>query len=342
VLQFFVLIQASKGWMVAFGCQQVGIGIDDPQDREPFLTTDMGYNVKDDFTDVCLDTGYAPVVRYPKHWNTVFPSELPVHTLRGVPAGPVQVAGDFYCPMIREIAGIGSVLRSSRELAAEEKKQRERAAAAGVDPGPSLFEVHDELLAAMLPLSMGKNSRLYRGKSGPGKPKPGDGEDTVRLDQMCPAVQGRVRCRLKPASMDNPDPSVPTLDPPWPEGRYRCCGQSQLTLVLSPEQKKRAQWGLIPGSWEHDNVHGAVRALTEQRFSVMKNQHITGVQDLTWAPRREPLLCVVIALWVAATSMAIQDAHNRGGVKPEPSTRRNWKRLTRKLGHEPTRIPPRT
>ncbi|WP_312098636.1 hypothetical protein [Corynebacterium dentalis] len=45
-----------------------------PRCRVPHLTTDMGYNVKRGFSDMVLEAGYAPVVRYPRHWNTLFAS----------------------------------------------------------------------------------------------------------------------------------------------------------------------------------------------------------------------------------------------------------------------------
>lgn len=41
----------------------------------PLLTVDMGYNVKRHFNDELLAAGYAPVVRYPKSWRTVFASD---------------------------------------------------------------------------------------------------------------------------------------------------------------------------------------------------------------------------------------------------------------------------
>lgn len=314
--------------------------------RLPYVTGDMGYNVKSGFNDTCLEHRYAPVARYPKNWGTVFASESELHTYRGVQAGPVQISGDFYCPMARALAGSVPLIRKTRDLRVEAVTRPEGTT------GPGPFAAQDARIGELFPYLMGTNSRPYRRRSRPGRPgkaettesQDGAGgvDSSVRQDLVCPAVQGRVRCPLKPASMTNPDPSVPTLDPPWPASRYRCCSQSQLTVPMSPEQFKRAQWGLVPGSWEHALYYEAARAATEQRFSLMKSQHITGVQDLGWAPKREPLVVVLIGLWVAATNLAIQESHGQGRLRPEPSTARQLRVLARDLGHEPTRIPART
>lgn len=97
----------------------------------------------------------------------------------------------------------------------------------------------------------------------------------------------------------------------------------------------------MPGSWEHALYYEAARAVTEQRFSIVKSQHTTGVQDLGWAPKRQPLVVVLIGLWVAATNVAIQESHGQGRMRAEPSIARQLRVLARELGHEPTGIPAR-
>lgn len=52
----------------------------------------------------------------------------------------------------------------------------------------------------------------------------------------------------------------------------------------------------------------AARAATERQFSRLKSPHESGIQDLKRSPRREPMICVLIGLWVAATNLAIQDS----------------------------------
>lgn len=301
-----------------------------PRCRTPYLTTDMGYNVKKHFNSMALETGYAPVVRYPKHWTTVWASEGPQHTREGQADGPVQVSGDFYCPAARQIIGKTKLVRKTVDLKDKESDG---------------FEVQDRRLEAVFPLLMGTNSRPYRARPGRGRPRKNEEVDPVELpvrqDLVCPAVQGRVRCPLKPESMGTTDLGIPTVTPTWPADRYRCCSQSQVTVTFSTDQWRMAQWGLVPGSWEHAVCFEAARAVTEQRFSIMKSQHITGLEHLKWAPRREPMLCLLIGLWVAATNLAIQDSHDRKPEKPS-SVKHRLRQLEADLGRPPTRIPPRT
>lgn len=297
--------------------------------RLPYLTTDMGYNVKRNFNDMALGAGYAPVVRYPKHWTTVWASEGPEHTRAGKADGPVQSSGEFYCPVARQIIGNMRLVRKTVDLLKE-------------DDG---FEVQDRRLEALFPLLMGTNSRPYRARPGRGRPRKDEKIDTaelpVRQDLVCPAVQGRVQCPLKPASMGSADLGIPTVTPTWSAERYRCCSQSQVTVTMSAPQWQRAQWGYVPGSWEHALYFEAARAATEQRFSIMKSQHVTGLEHMKWSPRREPMLCLLIGLWVAATNLAIQDVYDQRPPKPS-SVKRRLRQLEADLGRAPTRIPPRT
>lgn len=299
-----------------------------PRRRIPYLTTDMGYNVKRGFSDMVLEAGYAPVVRYPRHWNTIFASEGAEHTRAGQADGPVQISGNFYCPAARQIIGKQKLVRKTVDLLHE-------------DDG---FEVQDRRLEALFPLLMGTNSRPYRARPGRGRPRKGEtaasAELPVRQDLVCPAVQGRVQCPLKPASMGT-DLGIPTVTPTWTAERYRCCSQSQVTVTMSTDQWRMAQWGLVAGSWEHAVYFEAARAATEQRFSIMKSQHVTGIEHLKWSPRREPMLCLLIGLWVAATNLAIQDAYDQRSPKPS-SVKRRLRQLEDDLGRPPTRIPPRT
>jgi hypothetical protein len=298
--------------------------------RLPYLTTDMGYNVKHGFNDMALKTGYAPVVRYPRHWNTIWASEGADHTRGGQADGPVQLSGEFYCPAARQIIGKTKLVRKTVDLK---------------DKDADGFEAQDRRLEAVFPLLMGTNSRPYRARPGRGRPRKNEEADAVELpvrqDLVCPAVQGRVMCPLKPESMSVTDLGVPTVKPTWSAERYRCCGQSQVTVTFSKDQWRMAQWGMVPGSWEHAVYFEAGRAATEQRFSIMKNHHVTGLEHLKWAPRREPMLCLLIALWVAATNLAIQDVYDQRPPKPS-SVKRRMRQLEADLGRPPMRIPPRT
>lgn len=300
-----------------------------PRARAPYLVVDMGYNPKKSFSSVCWDLGYAPVVRYPAQHRTVFASEGPEHTYRGVPAGTVQISGNFYCPVAKEMIGNRKLIQPTRKLQ---------------DMKADGFVQHDRLLSRLFPLLMGTNSRPYKKRSTPGRPKVGEREvkEKVRMDLVCPAVQGRVRCPLKPESMDGTDPEAPAIEPAWAADRYRCCSQSQLTVTLSDDQWRMAQWGgLVPGSWEHAIYFESVRSATERQFAKLKSPHITGFEHLTWAPKREPMITILIGLWIASMNMATQDRFIARGPAPS-STPYRWRQLEEDLGQPPTRIPPRT
>lgn len=295
--------------------------------RQPYLTVDMAYNQKKGFNDMCLDLGYSPVVRYPVSWNTVFASESPEHIVDGQAAGPVQLAGDFYCPVAQGLAGKWKLVRKTVDLKDEKDG----------------FDQHDRRLEKLLPLLMGTNSRPYRKRARTGRPKNGETveDQWVRGDLVCPAVQGRVRCPLKPASLSVNDPVIPTLNPTWSAERYRCCSKSQVTVALSDKQWKRATWGLTPGSWEHATYFEAARSATEQRFSSLKSAHLAGFEHLKWSPRREPMISLLIALWVAATNVSIQESHRNGRTRPS-SIKKRKNQIQEDLGRSPVRIPPRT
>ena len=78
---------------------------------------------------------------------------------------------------------------------------------------------------------------------------------------------------------------------------------------------------------EELQVPGAHR---EQRFD-----------DLKWSPRREPMIGLLIALWVAATNVSIQESHRNGRTKPS-SIKKRRNQIREDLGRSPVRIPPRT
>ncbi|MCG7447629.1 hypothetical protein MHK11_04955 [Corynebacterium aurimucosum] len=293
--------------------------------RLPLLTVDMGYNVKRHFNDELLAAGYAPVVRYPKSWRTVFASDS---TAGDEPAsGPLQIAGEFYCPAARGIAGDGKIVRRTMELLGE-------------DDG---FERHDARLEALFPLIMGTNSRPYRARQGRGRPRKDEdeAERPVKIDLVCPAVQGRVRCPLKPASMTQSPEEAPEISPSWSADHYKCCSKSSITHTLTPEQWKRAQWGLVPGSWEHAAYYEAARAITEQRFSIMKSPHVIGMESFKRGVRREPMLYITLALWVASTNLAIQESFERKTAGQDSMTRR-LRMVREDTGRDLAKVPPRT
>ncbi|WP_312588917.1 hypothetical protein [Corynebacterium dentalis] len=292
----------------------------------PNLTVDMGYNSKEYFDDACMDLGYAPVVRFPKHWNTLWASDSTAHTVRGVPAGPAQIAGDFYCPAAAQLTDGKKLVRRTTDMLDEN---------AG-------FDNHDRTLQRLLPFLMGTNSRPYKA-SRPGRPKTvdPDREKGMRIDLVCPAVQGRVRCPLKPESLVKDTELAPTVTPTWTADRYRCCANSQVTVAYSKDQWRMAAWGMTPGSWEHTVYFEAARALNEQRFSILKSMHVTGFSDLKWAARREPFVKIIIALMVASANKRVQDSWKQHPSQASSITKR-MNQLEASLGRTPMKRPPRT
>lgn len=96
------LAAASTAWR-QHSCMARRTGIDGRRGgrtRRPLLTADMGYNPKNGFAELLLDSGYSPVVRYPKHWTVEYPSTNPPGAPDGPLPGPLQHAGAFFCPAV--------------------------------------------------------------------------------------------------------------------------------------------------------------------------------------------------------------------------------------------------
>lgn len=292
--------------------------------RWPYLTVDMGYNGKRGFPELMLEYHYAAVARYPKHWNTVSASTGAGQTSAGPPPGPVQINGAFYCPAVLE-SNTPTRLPAMRELLA----------AGG-------FKDYDEYLSRTLPFLMGLNSRPYQARVKRGRPRIGVQEATAtKVDLVCPASLRAVACPLKSDSLDDGPVGVPLARPSWSAHEKACCMNASTTVTLTADQLRLAQWGMVPGSWEHAMYFEAARALTEQRFSQLKSRHVTGLADIKSGPRREPIVNLILALAVAATNDRSQRSHDARLVREESIDIRR-RQLTRDLGYEPTRIPPRS
>ncbi|MBB2769888.1 UNVERIFIED_ORG: hypothetical protein GGE11_000783 [Mycolicibacterium obuense] len=291
--------------------------------RLPRLTTDMGYNPKDGFARLMLDHQYAAVVRYPQHWTLTDTAANPPGATADVPPGPIQFAGSFYCP-------------AAADLLAQHHMPKTRDLLA--DNG---WEAHDRRLASVLPFLMGLNSRprLSRPR---GRPPLGvEPRLDVKAELVCPAVQLRVQCPLKPASMTRAAFGAPTAAPTWQASDRQCCAQSIVTVTLTPRQLKKAQWGPVGASWEHILYFEAARARTEQTFSILKSAHVTKLVDLKWGPRREPMVKLLMALAVASTNHRIQKTYRSRQAREESIDVRR-RQLRDHLGHEPAKTPPLT
>lgn len=288
----------------------------------PRFTVDMGYSTKTAFPRLMLDKEYTGVFRYPANATLSEPS-LTSTGPNPRPLGPIQFAGAFYCPAAEPLLRGFTVPRTRDLLAADG------------------WAAHDSKLRSVLPFLMGTNSRPFLGR-GRGRPRLGSlPKEDVKAELVCPAVQLRVQCPLKPDSLQLAEFGTPLASPTWQAHERQCCAQSTLTLNLSPPQMQKAQWGPVPGSWEHALYLEAARSLTEQRFSLLKSPHVTGITEMTWGPRREPMVKILFALAIAATNHQIQKTHNARRVRGESIDIR-WRQLHEHLGHEPARTPPRT
>ena len=312
--------------------------------RQPTCTTDMGYNVKNGWAEMLHHYGFSPNGRYPEPWHTV--SELlPLPGDRNsdqVTPGPIMASGAIYCPFAAGLIGDdrGWVKRSA-DLLKDSGEERDRA------------------LAARLPLLMGTNSRLRMAALSPGRPSKSGGDAKVpKLDLICPAVQGRVRCPLKPESMTVPADQARTIQPTWAAESKKCCSQGHVTVTLTPQQFKQYQPAYVPGSWEHTFIYEALRSLNERMFAILKSPHESNVQKMNWGARREPMIMLTIAMMVAISNYkrqwGVTDPSEDGeesGELPKPvepdklimnSYLENLADLERRLGRRPTLIPPRT
>lgn len=312
--------------------------------RQPTCTTDMGYNGKNGYAEMLYGFGYSPVGRYPKTNHTV--SEfLPLPGERDpdqVAPGPIMASGAIYCPFAAGLIG-------------DDKGWVRRSADLLKDGG----EEHDRALAARLPLLMGTNSRLRMAALNSGRPsKTAPRVEVPKIDVICPAVQGRVRCPLKPESMIAPSEQVRTIQPTWAAESKKCCSQGHVTVSLSPQQFKQYQPAYVPGSWEHTFVYEAVRSLNERAFGIVKSPHESNVQKMNWGARREPIIMLSIALMVAISNYKRQWGVTEPSEETEELTElamphkpeeliidsylENLAKLERRLGRAPTLVPPRT
>lgn len=220
--------------------------------RWPYLTVDMGYNALDGFAELLFDSRYSMLATYPKHWNLVSSFEDPAPGFKAQEPGPILGYGDVYCPAAAHLLKQGRPHLRSRSLGNDAR-------------------AHDDRLRMTLPLLIGVNSRLKRGAPARGRPKRGQEPPFVhKLDVVCPAVQQRVRCHLKPDSLHLPADKALTIEPTWSGRDYRCCEKSHTTITFTPKQFKQYQGSLPPGSWTHMHLSEAYRSMTERQFAILK------------------------------------------------------------------------
>ncbi|OFB42557.1 hypothetical protein BA059_04915 [Mycolicibacterium sp. (ex Dasyatis americana)] len=296
-----------------------------PRARWPFMTFDMAYNSKDGCADILLKHRYSPVGRFPDKWGIECPSTTPAWSpTTDTDPGVLQWAGAFYCPAVL------SKIRGHRTPKMEHLLDNDK------------FRAHDKRLRRILPYLMGYNSRPFYAPDGYGRPRLGRiRKQVVKMKFVCPAAMGTVKCPLKPESMRHNPVGVPLAEPTWQAHERACCANASVMITLTPEQFKRAQWDLVPGSWEHSLYFEAARALTEQRFSHLKSAHVTGLNQLNYGPRRDPMIKLILAMAAVASNRHSQMNFDPLKLRAESIDIR-MRQLADDLGHEPARTPPRT
>jgi hypothetical protein len=291
--------------------------------RRPLLTADMGYNSKKGFAELMLRHDYSAVVAYPTHWLRQFPSKAIVDRPGAPQAGPLQYQGTFFCPAVQKLL--------DRNLVPGTKEMLDR----------DSFRAHDRVLQELYPFLMGLHSRPRFAPDRIGRPRLGEQTtEVVKQRMVCPAAMGTVQCPLKPDSM-NIGIGLPLAEPDWTADTFACCSASSVTVSLTPDQLRLAQWDLIPFSWEHLVYFEALRALTEQRFTQLKSRAGSGVDDIKTGPRRPPTILIGLALAAAAVNLAGQHSHDPRRGR-EDAFDIKWRTLEADLGYPPTRIPPRS
>lgn len=286
----------------------------------PFCVTDMGYTAKKDYAGILFRRNYALLSRFPEPHNHVHPLLAP----NGEETGVVQIGGDVYCPCAEKLAIAKAAMVIGTSGLDAQKADR-----------------HDRLLQQTHPMLMGRNSRV-RQAGAPGRPKQGQPkEQQYRIDLVCPAVQGRVRCPLKPESMVQVgEHAVPELNPSWNAEDKLACANSQVTVTLPDKAFRQFHPSLPASSWEHTFLYESYRSMTERTFAIWKSKHISPCQDLTWTPRRAPYLMLVVATSLAVMNLKVQES--APFKKNQNPFQRSMRELEEMLGREPTRVPPRT
>lgn len=295
--------------------------------RRPLLVADMGY-LKRGWGRWQIVNSFAAIFRYPEHWTSlVLPAVDPTGVSHKLTPGPTQIEGNWYCPAALELYNRRRMIRPLSTILAK-----------------NAWEAHDVRLKRMMPMVMGVNRRAYEAAERRGRPtRDSDGKRVVKMELTCPAALGNVRCArwLNPATDGRGD--LPFIDPGREVPMYRCCRQKAIVVTLTDDQVQRQQHSqYIPGSWMHAITYEAYRALTEQRFDLVRRRPSTGLEHLKYGARREPVVCITIAVAFAVVNwLTIQD-FDEEGIPDFESIDKRWQQLADDLGHDPATEPPRS
>ena len=300
--------------------------------RNRLLGVDMGYRAKPELANFLMSRRIDRIHRYPKSGRQagarttfILPSVWPTEEIRDQKApmlpGPVLAWGDFYCPAAMDRLA-GNPTHRIRQI----------------NEDPTGLDRYDKMLAERLPFVMGRLDRPRLRDVKRAARLPGEAKDLRwKCRLQCPAEQGRVRCPLKPHSLDG-DHTKPLAAPDWDPSRYQCC-QSEVTVTLSERQLSSFQPGPTPGSFEYQSILDTYRSRTESRFAHLKHPCVTALKRTNVGPRREPLLMLQIGIAVAVSNLKLQQ-----NFTPDYTDviERNFKLTDRALGRKATRKPYRS
>lgn len=189
---------------------------------------------------------------------------------------------------------------------------------------------------------MGFHTRPFFADNRYGRPRVGAAHKRIaKIRLVCPAALGAVMCPLKPESLDTDRIALPLAEPEWSADAMACCAQSSVTVSLTDDQLRMAQWDWCQAPGEHTLYYEAARSLTEQRFSQLKSRHVAGLDKLTTGPRRTPMIKIAVALAAATVNIRAQQNHRPGAARAESIDIRT-RQLGNHLGYPPARIPPRS
>ncbi|ACY19400.1 hypothetical protein Gbro_0042 [Gordonia bronchialis DSM 43247] len=292
--------------------------------RWPLITFDMGY-LKDGLDRWQFDRKYAGVFRYPDHWRRDFES-VPAQP-GGAKPGPVQLSGAWYCPTAAGISLGKNYVKPLRDVLNKDE-----------------WEARERRLRQLLPRLMGVDRRLLERNTRPGRPAEGtQPAKSVKLVLTCPASIGNVRCARWHNAETEDRLDLPYIEPEPDMPYFPCCTQRSVTITLTDDQRKRqqlSQWA--PGSNDHAIYHEAARALTEQRFNLIKSRTVAGLVHLKYGPRREPLVKLIIAMAFAVVNVREIERFESSNRDLPESIAAKWRRLEADLGQPPIRMPNRT
>lgn len=292
--------------------------------RWPLLTFDMGY-LKEGLDRWQFERKYAAVYRYPEHWRRDYEAVPAVRG--GVKPGPVQLSGAWYCPTAADISLDKKYVIPLRDVLTRDD-----------------WEARERRLRQLLPRLMGVDRRIVERNTRSGRPAEGEEpERSIKLIVTCPASLGNVRCARwnNPATEDRLD--LLYIEPPEDMPDYPCCNQRSVTITLTDDQRKRQQLSqFAPGSNDHAIYFEAARALTEQRFSLIKSRTMVGLVHLKYGARREPFVKLVLAMAFAVVNVREIERFEASNRNRPESIAAKWRRLERDIGQSPIRMPNRT